>query len=91
MAKTYNFSIALLRLKHGHKVKREGWNGKEQYIELGSNVSFKQPDGEIINSNHLDMGNKVIVFHGTNGTQVNLTNFLHGEKVIVLPDLSFTK
>lgn len=70
MVKTYNFSIALLKLKHGHKVKREGWNGKEQYIELGSNVSFKQPDGEIINSNHLDMGNKVIVFHGTSGIQV---------------------
>ena len=29
-----NFEIALIALKNGERVTREGWNGKNQYIEL---------------------------------------------------------
>ena len=29
-----NFGLALEKLKKGNKVKRSGWNGKDQYIEL---------------------------------------------------------
>lgn len=64
------FSEALNYLKCGRKISRSGWNGKEQYIELGSNISYMRPNGEIINANNITMGSRVIVFHGTMGEQV---------------------
>ena len=45
-------------------------DGKEQYIELATNVSFKTPNDEVINVDHIDMGNKAIAFHGTSGVQL---------------------
>ena len=48
----------------------KGWNCKEQYIELATNVSFKTPNDEVINVDHIDMGNKAIAFHGTSGIQL---------------------
>ena len=39
-----NFGIAMLWLKNGYRANREGWNGKSQYIELASNISWKRPD-----------------------------------------------
>ncbi len=67
---TFGFDEAIKYLKRGLKVKRKGWNGKEQYIELASNVSFKSPNGDIYNVDHIDMGNKAIAFHGTSGVQL---------------------
>lgn len=67
---TFGFDEAIKYLKRGMKVKRKGWNGKDQYIELATNVSFKTPNDEVINVDHIDMGNKAIAFHGTSGVQL---------------------
>lgn len=65
-----DFGEALRQVKSGKRIAREGWNGKDQYIELATNVSFKRPDGQIINADHKNMGNKALVFYGTSGIQV---------------------
>ena len=65
-----NFGEALNAVKNGKKAKRAGWNGKDQFIELATNVSFVRPNGEVVNVNHKDMGNKAIAFHGTSGIQL---------------------
>lgn len=36
----FNFSEAIKYLKRGFKVARKGWNGKNQYIELASCISY---------------------------------------------------
>ena len=65
-----NFGKAIDLLKEGKKLTRKGWNGKNQYIELATNISYKNVDGEIININHKTMGNKAIAFIGTSGVQI---------------------
>lgn len=65
-----DFGKALELLKQGKKVARKGWNGKSQYIELATNVSYKNPQGEIVNVDHAQMGNKAIAFVGTSGVQL---------------------
>lgn len=65
-----NFGQALEELKKGKKVARQGWNGKNQYIELATNISYKNAKDEIINVNHETMGNKAIAFVGTSGVQL---------------------
>ena len=65
-----NFGLALEELKKGNKVKRSGWNGKDQYIELAERVSYINSKGELINEGHLNIGNKVIAFIGTSGVQL---------------------
>ena len=65
-----DFGDAIKALKEGKKLSRNGWNGKEQYIELVSNISFIEPNGVIINEGHADIGNKAIAFVGTRGIQV---------------------
>ena len=65
-----NFDEALNAVKNGKKAKRSGWNGKDQFIELATNVSFVRPNGEVVNVNHKDMGNEAIAFHGTSGIQL---------------------
>ena len=65
-----NFGEAIQLMKEGKKVKREGWNGKNQYIELATNISYKNPTGEIINAEHDAIGNKAIAFVGTSGVQL---------------------
>ena len=67
---TFGFDEAIKYLKRGMKLARKDWNGKEQYIELATNVSFKTPNDEVINVDHIDMGNKAIAFHGTSGIQL---------------------
>lgn len=65
-----NFGKALEALKQGYRVKRKGWNGKNQYIELATNISYVATTGEIINAEHEDIGNKAIAFVGTSGIQL---------------------
>ena len=65
-----NFGKAINLLKEGKKLRRKGWNGKNQYIELATNISYKNADGEIININHKTIGNKAIAFIGTSGVQI---------------------
>ena len=65
-----NFGEALERAKNGEKIQREGWNGKNQFVELGIHVFYVRPNGEVVNAEHEQLGNRVLVFHGTSGVQV---------------------
>lgn len=65
-----NFGQAIAALKKGKKVAREGWNGKKQYIELATCISYKNATGEIVNCEHEAIGNKAIAFVGTSGVQI---------------------
>jgi hypothetical protein len=67
---TFTFGEAISNLKRGKKVQRQGWNGKNQYIELATNISYKNTDEEIINAEHDSIGNKAIAFVGTSGVQI---------------------
>lgn len=49
---------------------RQGWNGKKQYIQLATAISYKAADGAIVNCNHDAIGNKAIAFVGTSGVQM---------------------
>jgi hypothetical protein len=68
--KKFDFGIAIKLLKEGKKVQREGWNGKNQYIELASKISYANSLNVIINAEHSDIGNKAIAFVGTSGVQL---------------------
>ena len=65
-----DFGEAIKALKEGKKVARKGWNGKEQYLELGTDINYINLDGELIAAYHEDMGSKAIVFCGTRGRQM---------------------
>lgn len=65
-----NFGDALKNLKDGKKVARKNWNGKDQYIELATQLSYVNVDGDIINARHNTIGNCAIAFNGTSGVQI---------------------
>ena len=65
-----DFGKAIEAIKAGRKASRAGWNGKGQYIELATCVSYKNAAGEIINVNHQALGNNAIAFVGTSGVQL---------------------
>lgn len=67
---TFSFSDAIKYIKRGMKLKRKGWNGKTQYIELASNISYQSPDGCIVNCEHEAIGKQAIAFVGTSGVQM---------------------
>ena len=65
-----NFGQAIEAMKQGKRMTRKGWNGKGQYIELATDISYRNTQGEIVNAEHLSMGNKAIAFVGTSGVQL---------------------
>lgn len=65
-----SFGYAIEMLKHGKKLARAGWNGKSQYIELASNISYVNRQSKIINVDHEAIGNQAIAFVGTSGVQL---------------------
>lgn len=67
---TFGFGDAIKFLKRGLKVKRQGWNGKNQYIELATSISYKNTSGEVVNCEHDAIGNMAISFVGTSGVQM---------------------
>lgn len=67
---TFTFGEAIRQLKNGKKVARKGWNGKKQFIQLATAISYKSPDDEIVNCEHEAIGNKAIAFVGTSGVQM---------------------
>ena len=69
MENTFDFGEAIKHLKRGFKVARKGWNGKNQHIELATNISYTM-NGEVVNCNHDAIGNKAIAFVGTSGIQM---------------------
>ena len=67
---TFSFGEAIKYMKRGLRVKRKGWNGKNQHIELASNISYVTADKEIVNCEHDAIGNQAIAFVGTSGVQM---------------------
>lgn len=67
---TFGFNDAIKYVKRGLKVARKGWNGKKQYIQLATDISYKSADGEIVNCEHEAIGNMAIAFIGTSGVQM---------------------
>lgn len=65
-----DFGQAITLMKEGKRCQRAGWNGKNQYIELATAISYKNTRGEIINAEHVSIGNKAITFVGTSGVQM---------------------
>lgn len=70
LVKTFRFGEALRNLKAGKRVARQGWNGKNQYIELAANISYQNAAGDIVNCEHEAIGNNAIAFIGTSGVQM---------------------
>ena len=65
-----NFGLAIEAAKKGKKIARAGWNGKNQYVELATCISYRNAAGEDINVNHDAIGNKALAFVGTSGVQM---------------------
>ena len=65
-----NFGHAIELMKMGFKLKRKGWNGKNQYIELATNISYVNAENVVVNCEHEAIGNKAIAFVGTSGVQM---------------------
>lgn len=67
---TFGFGDAIKYMKRGIKVKRKGWNRKNQYIQLAKNISYVTSDGSVQNCDHDAIGNMAIAFVGTSGVQM---------------------
>lgn len=65
---SFGWAISAMRLGSG--CARRGWNGKRQYIELATCISYRNADGETMNASHTNIGNKAIAFVGTSGVQM---------------------
>lgn len=65
-----DFGEAISAVKAGMRACRKGWNGKEQYIQLATGISYKMAHGEIVNCDHKAIGNAAIAFVGTSGVQI---------------------
>lgn len=64
------FGEALERCKHGEKISRSGWNGKEQFVVLARMKECVLEDGTvIICPEHDAIGNNFLLFVGTSGYQ----------------------
>ena len=65
-----NFGEAIIAMRKGKKLQRKGWNGKGQYIELATNISYVNADGEVVNCLHENIGSYAVAFVGTSGVQM---------------------
>lgn len=65
-----DFGWALRKLRRGGAVRRRGWNGKNQHIELATRISYMTVGGVYMNVEHEAIGNKAIAFVGTSGVQM---------------------
>ena len=65
-----NFGLALEAAKKGKRIARRGWNGKHQYVELATGISYVNDDGDIVNAGHAAIGNAALAFVGTLGVQL---------------------
>lgn len=66
----HTFSEAIEAVKKGAKISRAGWNGKEQYIELATCISYVNSHGELVNAEHEDILDHALAFVGTRGVQM---------------------
>ena len=67
---TFDFGEAIKKIKAGNRCARLGWNGKTQYVELATKISYVNADGNIINVEHDAIGNQALAFVGTSGVQL---------------------
>ena len=67
---TFTFGTAIEAIKQGKKASRLGWNGKKQFIELATCISYKNLRGDYVNIHHDAIGNNAIAFIGTSGIQL---------------------
>ena len=65
-----NFGLAIEWAKQGKRIARAGWNGKKQYVELATCISYKNTAGEVVNVEHSNIGNSALAFVGTSGVQL---------------------
>lgn len=65
-----SFGLAIEAAKMGKKIARAGWNGKNQYVELGIGLEYTNLSGVRDGAYHEDIGSKALVFVGTRGKQV---------------------
>lgn len=65
-----NFGLAIEAAKRGAKIARRGWNGKGQYVELASAISYVTPGRETVNAEHEAIGNRAFAFVGSSGVQM---------------------
>lgn len=65
-----SFGLAIEGAKMGKKIQRSGWNGKGQYVELATSISYKNASGDVVNVNHDAIGNHALAFVGTSGVQL---------------------
>ena len=65
-----DFGEAIRNAKQGKKIRRAGWNGKNQHVELATDISYRNADGEIVNCDHDAIGNMALAFVGTSGVQM---------------------
>ena len=64
------FGEAIDRAKEGARISRAGWNGKNQYVEIATCISYKNSNGDIVNAEHDAIGNQAFAFVGTSGVQL---------------------
>lgn len=64
------FGLAIEAAKMGKRIARAGWNGKNQYVELATSISYVAADNGIVNVLHQNIGNKALAFVGTSGVQL---------------------
>lgn len=65
-----SFGAAIESAKMGKKIQRSGWNGKGQYVELATCISYKNASGDVVNVEHDAIGNAALAFVGTSGVQI---------------------
>lgn len=65
-----NFGLAIEAAKRGKKIARAGWNGKGQYVQLATCISYTDHAGAVVNAEHKAIGNQALAFVGTSGVQL---------------------
>lgn len=65
-----SFGLAIEAAKKGKRIARKGWNGKGQYVELATAISYASPAGAVVNVKHNAIGNQALAFVGTSGVQM---------------------
>ena len=65
-----SFGLAIEAAKKGMRIARRGWNGKGQYVELATGISYTTADGTVVNTEHQAIGNRALAFVGTGGVQM---------------------
>ena len=65
-----SFGLAIEAAKKGKRIARKGWNGKGQYVELATAISYASPNGAVVNAEHDAIGNQALAFVGTSSVQM---------------------